>query len=198
MDSAWEWRKTGSRIHFGRKSEDSQFRPLTEAIKESKCAKKNVDYLIEIRNKNSGDGISKPVSQGEHREMSEADRRVEEISSIIRRSVQTSLRNAQKNQGAVSGENDRANRVTSYLRTGNAKGNTDNNLRESREGRQDIGDPKRKETNPYRSLRHDGGSGIIEVFDRVLDNYSPKKDIMKVIVLVDNGVLTFLSPLYPI
>ena len=45
--------------------------------------------------KNASDGIPEPISQGEYRAQTEADRRMEEISSSIERICQEAIRDAQ-------------------------------------------------------------------------------------------------------
>ncbi len=44
--------------------------------------------------KNPSDGIPEPVSQGEHGAQTEADRRMEEVSSSIKRICQETIRDA--------------------------------------------------------------------------------------------------------
>ncbi len=52
--------------------------------------------------KNASDGIPEPVSQGEHRTQTEADRRMEEISTSIKRICKETIRDAQASDRDLS------------------------------------------------------------------------------------------------
>lgn len=63
---------------------------------------KNANFVKNINN-----GIPKSVSQGEHRTLSEADSRVEEISSAIKRISQEAIRDAQTTERTAPGAEQR-------------------------------------------------------------------------------------------